>query len=256
MSVQKLWVHNLPEQAGQLSGGTTVVIDLLRASSTICQALASGASEVVPFREISEAMAAATADGVRRDDVVLGGERAGGKIPGFDLGNSPSEYTPDAVGGKRVLLTTTNGTQALWHGRSARRVVVGAFVNLSAVVASVKDETRVDFLCAGTDGRETREDILAAGAMVYRICSSAPKDQQLNPNAAWALGKWRRLLLAAYESRRSESEQLAMELRDTQGGRNLLGIGLDQDLVDCAQIDRLNVIPELDVGAWRIRLAH
>jgi 2-phosphosulfolactate phosphatase len=256
MSVQELLVHNLPDQPRPLSRGTTVVIDVLRASSTICQALASGASEVVPFREVSEALAAATGDGVRRDDVVLGGERAGGKIAGFDLGNSPGEYTPAAVGGKRVLLTTTNGTQALWRAKSARRVVVGAFVNLSAVVESVRDEPHVDFLCAGTDGHKTREDILAAGAMIYKITGATIEDGQLNLTGGRAFLEWRRVLRRALESGRTEIEQLEIELRDTQGGRNLLGIGLDQDLVDCAQIDRLTVVPELDVRAWRIRLAH
>jgi 2-phosphosulfolactate phosphatase len=256
MSVQELCVHNLPDQADDLSGATVVVIDLLRASSTICHALAAGAKEVVPFREVTKAVAAASDNGARRRDVVLGGERAGGKIAGFDLGNSPSEYTPKAVGGKRVLLTTTNGTQALWRARLARRVLVGAFVNLSAVAASIKNDPRVEFLCAGTDGRETREDILAAGAMVHQICSLPSGERHLNPVAERAREEWRRLLQAALDSGRTESEQLAIELRDTQGGRNLLGIGLDQDLVDCAQIDRLNVVPELDVQAWRIRSAQ
>jgi 2-phosphosulfolactate phosphatase len=256
MSVQELRVHNLPAQADDLSGATVVVIDLLRASSTICHALAAGAKEVAPFREVTEALAAANAEGVRRSDFVLGGERAGGKIAGFDLGNSPSEYSPEAVGGKLVILTTTNGTRALWCARNARRVIVGAFVNLSAVVASAKNEPRVDFLCAGTDGRETREDILAAGAMVHQICSLTSGERQLNAAAERAREEWRRLLQAAIDSGRTESEQLAIELRDTQGGRNLLGIGLERDLVDCAQIDRLKVVPELDMNTWRIRLAQ
>jgi 2-phosphosulfolactate phosphatase len=160
------------------------------------------------------------------------------------------------VGGKRVLLTTTNGTQAAWRARNARRVIVGAFVNLSTVVASVKDEPRLDFLCAGTDGHETREDILAAGAMIYKIGLSAAEESQSNRAAAQSLRMWRRLLKAAQESGRTEAEQLAIELRETQGGRNLLGIGLEQDLVDCAQIDRLDVVPELDVQTWRIRVAQ
>jgi 2-phosphosulfolactate phosphatase len=255
MDVRELWVHNLPDRPRPLSRGTTVVIDVLRASSTICQALASGAGEVVPFREINEAIAAATADGVRRVDVVLGGERAGGKIAGFDLGNSPSEYTSNAVGGKRVLLTTTNGTQALWRAKTARRIVVGAFINLSAVAESVRDEPHVDFLCAGTDGLKAREDLLAAGAMIYKITEAKIEDRQLNLTATLAFWEWRCVLQRALESGRTEIEQLAIELRDTRGGRNLLGIGLHQDLVDCAQIDRLTVVPELDVRSWRIRVA-
>src|SRR3954468_21131840 len=150
-----LRVHKLPKDVDEkeLAGSTVVVIDLLRATSTICQALASGAREVVPFLEIEDAFTAAK--GEDRADIVLGGERRGGKIPGFDVGNSPAEYTPQVVGGKRVFITTTNGTRAMHHARLASRVVLGSFLNLSAIVASVKDEPTIDILCAGTDGSET-----------------------------------------------------------------------------------------------------
>src|SRR3954462_3171213 len=149
MNGHRLNVYNLPSEVEEreLAGGTAVVIDLLRATSTICQALASGAREVVPFLEIDDALAAAK--GLDRADIVLGGERRGGKIPGFDVGNSPAEYTPHVVGGKRVFITTTNGTRAMHHARLASRVVLGCFLNLSAVVASIKDESSIDVLCAG-----------------------------------------------------------------------------------------------------------
>ena len=132
--MQELRVHNLPELVDEadLAGSTVVVVDLLRASTTICQALASGAVEVVPFLTIEKTLAAAAKN---RPSVVLGGERGGRRINGFDLGNSPAEYTPAAVGGRRVLLTTTNGTRALHHARLADRIVVGAMVNRSAVAA-------------------------------------------------------------------------------------------------------------------------
>jgi 2-phosphosulfolactate phosphatase len=226
------------------------VIDLLRASSTICQAIASGAREVVPFLEVDQALAAAEAAG--RSRVVLGGERKGAKIPGFDLGNSPAEYTPEAVRGRRVFITTTNGTRALDHARLAKRVLVGALVNLSAVVESIKGESRVDILCAGTDGGATREDILAAGAMTNRLADLLGPSCQINQQAAAAQREWDEAIERAKSSGRSINDQLAIELRDSQGGRNLLGIGLDHDLVDCAQIDRLSVVPELDIRNWRI----
>src|SRR4051812_18616041 len=169
MSDEYLRVHQLPRDVREkdLAASCVVVIDLLRATSTICQALASGAREVVPFLEIDEAIAAAKHH--NRATIVLGGERSGGKIPGFDVGNSPSEYTPEVVGGKRVFITTTNGTRAMYHARTARRVVLGCFLNLSAVVASIKDEPRVDILCAGTDGGETGEDILAVGGVAHTL---------------------------------------------------------------------------------------
>jgi len=238
--MQELRVHKLPRQIAEqeLSGSTVVVVDLLRVSSTICQALAAGATEVVPFLEIGEATAAAAGD---RPNVVLGGERGGKRIDGFDLGNSPSEYTPASVGSRRVFLTTTNGTRALDRARRARRVVVGSLLNLSAVVASIRDEPRVDVLCAGTDGVESREDILAAGAIVEKLVSRDRSVWQLDKAAEAALDEWQ-----------ASGDDLAVELRTTPGGRNLLAIGMDQDLVDCARIDALAVVPELDMSAWRI----
>ncbi len=259
MSKRQLRVHSLPAHiaAEELAERVVVVIDLLRATSTICQALASGAREAVPFLDVADALAAAAA-AKDRSEIVLGGERKGGRIPGFDLGNSPSEYTPEAVGGRSVFMTTTNGTRALHHARYARRVIVGSCLNLSAVLASIKKESRVDVLCAGTNGVETDEDILAAGGFVHELCclDGAVSTENITEAAAMAGANWSLLKAKAQVAGRTLSEQLAIALRDTQGGRNLLGIGLDQDLVDCAQIDLLNVVPELDVQAWRICPAH
>jgi 2-phosphosulfolactate phosphatase len=245
-------VHKLPRHVAEheLAGSAVVVIDVLRASTTICQALSSGAREVVPFLEVEDAIAAwARGD---RSEIVLGGERRGKRIDGFDLGNSPSEYTPAAVRGRRVFITTTNGTRALRHVHLARRVLVGAFVNLSAVALALKDEPRVDILCAGTDGSETREDILAAGALVSRLVERSPRRSQKSDGAESAQREWEHVLSVAATNGRSASEQLAIEFRQAPGGRNLLEIGLDRDLVDCAQIDRLNLVPELKVPEWRI----
>ena len=240
--MRELRVHNLPKNAAadELAGSTVVVIDLLRATTTICQALAAGATEVVPFLEVADALTAAAAD---RANVVLGGERGGRRIEGFDLGNSPSEYTQATVGGRRVFITTTNGTRALHHARQAERVLVGAFLNLSAVAESLQNAPRVDILCAGTDGRESREDILAAGALVEKLL--------VRDSAAWSLNSAAESALAEWQAR---GKDLAIELRATPGGENLLAIGHDHDLVDCAQVDALAVVPELDVSSGRITL--
>jgi 2-phosphosulfolactate phosphatase len=252
MKRHELNVHNLPRDVAEsdLAGSVVVVIDLLRATSTICQAVASGASEVVPFLEVDDALTAAEKAG--RSGVVLGGERKGGRIPGFDLGNSPCEYTPAIVAGRRVFFTTTNGTRALHHARLARRVVVGALLNLSAVVASIQDEPRVDILCAGTGGHPTREDILAAGAMASGLAELSNDACDFNEAALTARREWELAVESAKSFGRPLNDHVAIELRNTQGGQNLLGIGLDRDLVDCSQIDQLNVIPELDVPNWRI----
>ena len=130
----------------------------------------------------------AAAKSADRADIVLGGERRGGKIPGFDAGNSPAEYTPQLVGGKRVFITTTNGTRAMYQSRLASRVLLGSFLNLSALVASIQDEASIDILCAGTDGSETEEDILAAGGIVHSLCyfDTASSSQQMNEASAMA----------------------------------------------------------------------
>jgi 2-phosphosulfolactate phosphatase len=255
MLQREIRVHELPIKVdeGRLEGSTVVVIDVLRATSTICTALAAGAREVIPFLEIDDALAAARA--ADREDVVLGGERHGGRIPGFDVGNSPSEYNPEIVSGKRVLITTTNGTRAMYRARLSRRVVIGAFVNLSAVSASLSSESHIDILCAGTDSHETREDILAAGAIIWTLYKSGGDGWDLTNAARIARGEWEAVFYRAQAASRPLNHSLANELRDTPGGRNLLGIGLDQDLVDCAQIDRFNIVPELDVAGWRITAA-
>jgi 2-phosphosulfolactate phosphatase len=254
MSNEYLRVHKLPRDVREedLAGSCVVVIDLLRATSTICQALAAGAREVVPFLEVDDALNAANK--TDRSDIVLGGERRGGKIPGFDVGNSPSEYTRDVVGGKRVFITTTNGTRAMHHARLAKRIVLSSFLNLTAVVASIKDEPRIDILCAGTDGGETGEDILAAGAIIQRLMDAggANSNSRLSESAVEARDLWKELVEKAREADQPLNVALAVALRDTAGGRNLLGMGLDQDLVDCSQIDSITIVPELDVRTWRI----
>jgi 2-phosphosulfolactate phosphatase len=254
MAVRELNVFNLPKQvaAEELASSAVIVIDLLRATTTICYALAAGASEVVPFREIDEARVAARKAGERKK-VVLAGERKGLLIEGFDLGNSPTEFTPERVGGKRVFLTTTNGTLALHHARLARRVIAASLVNLSAVVASVKDEPRVATLCAGTDGHVTLEDILLAGAIVNRLREVAGGGEyQLNPAAVAAEAEWKKVKTKAASAKRELREQLALALRETLGGRNCIEVGNGDDLPDCANIDRYSIVPRLDVANWRI----
>jgi 2-phosphosulfolactate phosphatase len=255
-------VHFLPSHvdASAFAGSVAIVIDLLRASSTICQALASGATCVVPLQEVDEVKRAAGA--FNRREVVLGGERLGRIIEGFDLGNSPLEYTPEAIGGRRVLFTTTNGTRALHHARLAKRILIGCALNRRAVVEAVAAEPRIDVLCAGTDGQVTGEDTLAAGAIVHSLMDPEPRADaattlyyKLNEGAQSALARWQRLVKESQENRISTAAQLAQQMRDTPGGRNLLETGQEADLPACAQLDRLAVVPELNYHTGEIRPA-
>jgi 2-phosphosulfolactate phosphatase len=246
-------VHYSPElvEPAALAGSAVAVVDQLRASSTICQALAAGARCVVPFVELEEALSRAREH--PREEIVLGGERGGRRIEGFDLGNSPTEYTPETVGGKTVLFTTTNGAKALAHACHARRVLVGSTLNRAAIVAALANEANVDILCAGTDGHETREDILATGAIVDGLFHEASACR-LSAAAEDALRQWRDIVAAAASAGRSLPDQFALVLRDTPGGKNLLAIGHDFDLVNCARLAALDVVPELNPTAGVIRL--
>jgi 2-phosphosulfolactate phosphatase len=252
MTEEYLRMHTLPRNVREedLAGSTVVVVDVLRATTSICEAIASGATEVVPFRDVEETRAAAQTAG--REKVVLGGERSGVRIEGFDLGNSPTEYTPNVVGGRAVFMTTTNGTQAMYHARLAHRVVIGAIVNLSSVVESVMREPRIDILCAGSNGQETLEDILAAGAIIERLTVTPMADWVQNDAAKAAAREWRTVVDDAHRTGRSIEEQLAEEFRETLGGRNCIATGNEADLRECARIDRVSVAPMLGTKNWRI----
>jgi len=246
-------VHYLPQFVAEsdLAGSVVVIVDLLRASTTICQALSAGAKCVVPSVEVDETFAKASAhvqQNGNRSEILLGGERGGERIEGFDLGNSPTDYTADQVFGRTVLFTTTNGTKALAHARLAERVLIGAAINRQAIVEEIATAERIDILCAGTGGKVTREDILAAGAIASQLAGTT------NEWADAACREWQELLTTARSLDRTPSEQFALELQNTLGGKNLLALGFDDDLPHCAQLDTLDVVPELDRATGQIKL--
>jgi 2-phosphosulfolactate phosphatase len=152
-----------------------------------------------------------------------------------------------------VLFTTTNGTRALAHAREAERVLVGSAVNRERIVRVVANAPRIDILCAGTDGQVTGEDILTAGSMVDQLLELNP-DWQLNAPATEALSQWQTVVARAKESGNELRDELAVALRDTAGGKNLLGAGLAVDLVVCAKLDSLDVLPELNRTTRQITL--
>lgn len=174
-------------------GRVVVVIDVLRWSTVVLTALTNGAECVEAYATPGEAMARAAILG--RDRVVLGGERDSIALPGFDVGNSPSEYSAARVKGKIVVTTTTNGTQALIAAREAGTLLVGAFVNMPALVkrlvALTKTGEGVTLVCAGQAGAEAMEDTACAGAIVSAVRGEG-LSTPLGIGAAAALDKWAR----------------------------------------------------------------
>jgi 2-phosphosulfolactate phosphatase len=221
-------------------GTTCVVIDALRATTTIAQAVAAGAREVRVFEEVEPARRAALT--LERAEYVLAGERGGKRIEGFDLGNSPAEFVPERVGGRTILFTTTNGTRALARCGLAGEVLVAAAVNLESAAAALAGATSVDLVCAGTDGEVSREDVLVAGGLVARLLADSgwePTDEALLARDAWqavvgtAVGALRQNLLAR-------------AMAESRGGRNLLALGLGEDIRWSAGVNSLAVVPKYD----------
>jgi len=247
-------VYALPRLVApeELAGSTVVVIDVLRASTTIVHALAAGAREVIPCTEVEEArrIAADFAPG----EAVLGGERSGVRIDGFDLGNSPSEYTRQTVGGRTLVFTTTNGTRAMAVCRQADRVLIGAFVNARAVCDRLAEAERIALLCSGTRGEIGRDDVLLGGLLVERLQRRKGPTCQRNVQAIIARENWASSFAVpiALGAEPMDPELLARELRTSPGGQNLLAIGLDDDILTAAQTDRFDCVPELDPQTMRI----
>jgi len=241
-------VHLLPAlfKPESLRGGLAVVIDVLRATSTIIHALAHGARAIVPCAEIDEARR--LAEQQLPGTALLAGERGGLPIPGFNLGNSPEEFTAQAVKGKKIVMTTTNGTRALIAAKTARRVLVAALTNLSQVVVETRQQSGpVHLVCAGTDGRITLEDALCAGG-IARWLQHFGDELDASDDAT-------QLAINLYETYGPDYDRTFNLLRASRGGRNLTECGLEGDISDCAQQDRFDIVPELFVDNWEIRLS-
>ena len=241
-----LTVHFLPSlvKPQYLSGSAVVVIDVLRATTTITHALAAGAEAVIPCEEVSEAREIARKLG---DNAILGGERSGRRIEGFDLGNSPEEYTSARVEKRTVVFTTTNGTRAMRFCESAGRVLLGAFVNFSAVCDAIAGLEQVHLLCAGTDGEVSREDVLLAGAIADDLGRRHGDPARLNDQGEIAADTWRSTELDI-----TGRDLLAGALRRSLGGQNVLELGMERDIDVAAHIDKFPIVPELDRANWRI----
>jgi 2-phosphosulfolactate phosphatase len=174
--------------------------------------------------------------------VLLGGERGGIPLSGFDLGNSPREYTATVCRGKTVVLTTTNGTRALVCAAEAERVLIAGFVNYSAVCEQLRADGRpVHIVCAGTEGEVTLEDTLLAGALVDFLCEKF--DAMLNDSA--------RLAWDCFEN---HGRMLQGALEISRGGVNLRQLGYDEDIRAAAQVDQFAMVPELRSDPLRVEV--
>ena len=235
----------LPREA--LPQAQVVVLDILRATSTTVTALASGAASVRLFDSPDEVLKAKTA---ANRPVIAAGERGCRKMPGFDLGNSPAEYSQDIVNEAAIYLSTTNGTRAAVAARTARRMFVGSLLNASATAEALVTELHRGptlLLCAGTDGRTAIEDVIGAGAILWQVLAGTMRPDLEFTDTAWI----------AYQTFASVRSRLAPALRLGQGGINLINADLEADIDFCAALDRFPMavsvnLNSLEATPWRI----
>jgi len=235
MNVQLLLTPHTLERA-ELEGRTVVVIDVLRSSTSICASLLAGARSVIPTSGPGEAGELRAKLGA--DSAVLAGERNGVKIENFQYGNSPAEFTPETVGGKNVILCTTNGTSVFGRVARAGLVLSGALVNVSSVAQAIalqKKDTVI--VCSGREGGFSIEDTLCGGMLIDVLRQKHGCDLTLNDAGSLA-----RLLY------RDRQTSLKEAISQGEHGRFLTALGMSADVDLCSRIDIMPVLPVLKDG--------
>jgi 2-phosphosulfolactate phosphatase len=218
----------------EVAGRTVFVIDVLRASTTICAALAHGARDIVPVASTEEAIKLAQT--LQRREVLLAGERDAVRIAGFDLGNSPLEMTEAVVHGKTMVMTTTNGTGALLATAGAAAVFVAGAVNLGVAGAQARQALAhpggLLILCAGREGQFGLDDAYAAGRLILAALGGRRPRRGLDDAA-----------LVAIDLARRYQRRWLRPLLASGAGQELVALGFREDVVLAAQEDRFPVLP-------------
>jgi 2-phosphosulfolactate phosphatase len=229
-----------PPKPELVSKHIVVVIDVLRATSVMVFAMSQGALEIIPVATVEEALQRAKT--FPRRTTLLGGERESRKIEGFDLGNSPKEYTAERVKGKRLILTTTNGTKAFHSVSAAGEIMAGSFSNINATAERcVRLDGEIILFPSGDRGHFSLEDTVCAGMLVDRIMKNRKEPPALTDASQSA-----HILYKRFEANLLEVFHLSSH------GRDLVHLGLGDDLSYCAQVDITNVVPVFKDGVIRV----
>lgn len=219
----------------ELENSIVVVIDIFRASTSICFGIANGAEAIIPVSEVEECLS------YKGSGFSLAAERNGAVVEGFEFGNSPFSYTEERVKGKTIVLTTTNGTKALKESIQASEIIVGSFLNLTAICEWLQGQTKdIVLLCAGWKNQFSLEDTLFAGAVV----------QKLNGDGIYLDDS----AMAAEDIYKIAKQDLAGYLSKSSHAKRLKKLNIDKDIAFCLQIDTITSIPVL-VGDKLVKLA-
>ncbi|RNC29491.1 MAG: putative 2-phosphosulfolactate phosphatase [Candidatus Dichloromethanomonas elyunquensis] len=219
-----------------LSDRIAVVIDVFRATSTMVTALANGCQAIIPVLSTEEAIERR----ISEPGSLLGGERKALRIEGFDLGNSPFDYTPEKVGGKKVIMTTTNGTRAIQAVADACKVYIASFLNVESIAHAIfrfievhKDIRGIAIACSGSEDRFDIPDIVCAGMLIEALGG----EMQTND-----LGLAAQML---YNIAKADPLEI---LRKTEHGKLLVSLGFEKDMVYCSTANILPIVPILENG--------
>ena len=220
---------------------TVVVIDVLRASTTIATALCNGAKEVIPVTTVESAMK--IVGNLFGDVTLLGGERNGKMIEGFSLGNSPLEYSGERVRGKSIIFSSTNGSGAMVKARFARDLAICGFVNISTVEKFLSESKHdVTILCSGHEANFSMEDAVCAGMLIQKLRDT--NGMNLTYDDAGAAS------LALYKT---QGKSLSTMLASSDHGRQLEELGFGDDLKACAGVDSVPVLPLLHGNVIKVK---
>jgi 2-phosphosulfolactate phosphatase len=232
----ELYLTAVPFTEANLEDKTVVVVDVLRSSTSVCAALMAGAKGVIPTEGPGEAGEMRSRLG--GDNAVLAGERNGVRIDNFDLGNSPSEFTEDVVGGKFVIMTTTNGTGIFKKTTKAKLVLSGGLVNASKIVEKIA-QTGKDLViaCSGQQGNFSIEDTLCGGLLIDLLTSKYQKVQKMNDAAIIALQLYQ-----------NNAGNLRETIERGEHGQYLASLGFKKDVSTATAIDSMPVRPILRDG--------
>lgn len=229
-------ISNISEtHAHDLAGKTVFVIDVLRATSVMITALENGAAGIVPVETV------ALAKQTCKHGNLLAGERKCKQIPGFHLGNSPGEYTKEIVAGRTIVMTTTNGTRGIQKALKGASVFAGSLLNAAACAqAALKLNRDVVLLCSGTKDVFALEDGLCAGLIVHEIRKATEAPVSVTDFAAAMADAY------AYNAHRLEETLLACD-----SGVRLSGLGHAEDILYCAQTNRIDLVPVFSNGEMK-----
>lgn len=212
-----------------LKGKLVVVVDIFRATSCIVTGLANGVKAIKPVGEIDEAKA------LGEKGYVIAGERGGQKVAGFDMGNSPFEYQDEAIKGKKVAISTTNGSQAILKSEGAAQILIGAFLNFESLMEYLLQIPQdVVVHCAGWKGNPNLEDTLFAGALIDECF------EELKPTGDSAL--------IAHQLYISSHENLLGIALTSSHAERLKNFGIEEDLEFCMEDSKYQVVPKLVGG--------